>query len=142
MDFPQTGDAKMDTQELYRRGLAIRKEIFGTEAVEKRMQAVGDYGAPLQHIINAYAYGDVWARPGLERRIRSLVVLGMTAAINRPAEFKVHMNGALNNGCTPEEIREVCLLVALYCGVPASNDAHRIALETFAEKGIASPGKP
>jgi 4-carboxymuconolactone decarboxylase len=130
----------MDTQELYRRGLAIRKEIFGTEAVDKRMQAVGDYGAPLQHIVNAYAYGDVWARPGMERKIRSLVVLGMTAAINRPAEFKVHMNGALNNGCTPEEIREVCLLVALYCGVPASNDAHRIALETFAEKGIVAKG--
>lgn len=127
----------MDTQELYRRGLAIRKEIFGTEAVEKRMNAVGDYGAPLQHIVNAYAYGDIWARPGLERRIRSLVVLGMTAAINRPAEFKVHMNGALNNGCTKEEIREVLLLIALYCGIPASNDAHRIALETFAQKGIA-----
>ena len=127
----------MDTQELYMRGLAIRKEIFGTEAVEKRMNAVGEYGAPLQHIVNAYAYGDIWARPGLPRKIRSLVVLGMTAALNRPAEFEVHMNGALNNGCTPEEIREVLLLIALYCGIPASNDAHRIALETFAEKGIA-----
>ncbi|HEX9395620.1 MAG TPA: carboxymuconolactone decarboxylase family protein [Burkholderiales bacterium] len=127
----------MDTQELYRRGLAIRKEIFGNEAVEKRMAAVGDYGAPLQNFINAYAYGDLWARPGLERKTRSLVVLAMNAAINRPAEFKVHVNGALNNGCTPEEIREVLLLLALYCGVPASNDAHRIALETFAEKGIA-----
>jgi 4-carboxymuconolactone decarboxylase len=130
----------MYTQELYSRGLAIRKEIFGAQAVEKRMSAVGDYGAPLQNIVNAYAYGDIWARPGMERKIRSLVVLGMTAAINRPAEFKVHMNGALNNGCTPEEIREVCLMVALYCGIPASNDAHRIALETFAEKGIAGTG--
>jgi 4-carboxymuconolactone decarboxylase len=130
----------MDTQELYRRGLAIRKEIFGTEAVEKRMNAVGDYGAPLQNIVNSYAYGDIWARPAMERKIRSLVVLGMTAAINRPAEFKVHLNGALNNGCTPEEIREVCLMIALYCGIPASNDAHRIALETFAEKGIAGKG--
>jgi 4-carboxymuconolactone decarboxylase len=130
----------MDTQELYKRGLAVRKQIFGDAAVEKRMSAVGEYGAPLQHFINAYAYGDVWTRPGLANKIRSLVVLGMTAAINRPAEFKVHMNGALNNGCTPEEIREVCLLVALYCGVPASNDAHRIALETFAEKGIAAKG--
>jgi 4-carboxymuconolactone decarboxylase len=128
----------MDLQELYRRGLAIRKEIFGKEAVEKRMAAVGDYGAPLQNIINAYAYGDIWARPGLERRLRSLVVIGMTAALNRPAEFKVHVNGALNSGCTPDEIREVLLLIALYCGIPASNDAHRIALETFAERGVAS----
>jgi 4-carboxymuconolactone decarboxylase len=126
----------MDMQELYKRGLAIRKEIFGREAVEKRMAAVGEYGAPLQNIINAYAYGDIWARPGLERKMRSLVVLAMTAAINRPAEFKVHVSGALNNGCSPDEIREVLLLIALYCGIPASNDAHRIALETFAEKGI------
>jgi len=126
----------MDTQELYRRGLAIRKEIFGKEAVDKRMAAVGDYGAPLQNIVNAYAYGDIWARPGMERKTRSLIVLAMTAAINRPAEFKVHVNGALNNGCTREEIREVLLLIALYCGIPASNDAHRIALEIFAEKGI------
>jgi len=136
MLFPQIGDSTMDTQELYRRGLAIRKEIFGKEAVDKRMAAVGDYGAPLQNIVNAYAYGDIWARPGMERKTRSLIVLAMTAAINRPAEFKVHVNGALNNGCTQEEIREVLLLIALYCGIPASNDAHRIALETFAEKGI------
>jgi 4-carboxymuconolactone decarboxylase len=126
----------MDIQELYKRGLAIRKEIFGKEAVEKRMQAAGEYGAPLQNIVNAYAYGDIWARPGLERKMRSLVVLAMTAAINRPAEFKVHVSGALNNGCSTDEIREVLLLIALYCGIPASNDAHRIALETFAEKGI------
>ena len=76
----------MDTQELYKRGLAVRKEIFGSEAVEKRMRAVGEFGKPLQHMINATAYGDVWERPGLARRIRSLVVLGMTAAINRPAD--------------------------------------------------------
>jgi 4-carboxymuconolactone decarboxylase len=100
------------------------------------MGALGDFGAPLQNMINAYAYGDIWSRPGLERRIRSLVVLGMNAAINRAAEFKVHVNGALNNGCTPEEIREVCLMVALYAGIPAANDAHRIALETFRERSI------
>jgi len=126
----------MDTQELYRRGVAVRKQIFGAEAVEKRMSALGEFGAPLQEMINAYAYGDVWSRPGLDRKIRSLVVIGMNAAINRAAEFKVHVNGALNNGCTPEEIREVCLLVALYAGIPAANDAHRIALETFRDRGI------
>jgi 4-carboxymuconolactone decarboxylase len=126
----------MDTQELYRRGLAVRKQMFGAEAVEKRMGALGEFGAPLQHMINGYAYGDIWSRPGLERKARSLVVLGMNAAINRPAEFKVHVNGALNNGCTPDEIREVCLLVALYAGIPAANDAHRLALEVFRESGI------
>ena len=75
----------MDTQELYRRGVAVRKQIFGADAVEQRMGALGEFGAPLQHMINAYAYGDIWSRPGLERKIRSLVVLGMNAAINRAA---------------------------------------------------------
>ena len=126
----------MDTQELYRRGVAVRKQIFGSEAVEKRMGALGEFGAPLQHLINTYGYGDIWSRPDLDRRIRSLVVIGMNAAINRPAELKVHLNGAINNGCTPAEIREVCLLVALYAGIPAANDAHRIALEVFKERGI------
>jgi 4-carboxymuconolactone decarboxylase len=126
----------MDKQELYRRGLAVRKQMFGADAVDKRMGALGEFGAPLQQMINAYAYGEVWSRPGLERKIRSLVVLGMNAAINRAAEFKVHVNGALNNGCTVEEIREVCLLVALYAGIPAANDAHRLALEVFKERGI------
>jgi len=126
----------MDTKELYRRGIAVRKQMFGTEIVEKRMGALGKFGEPLQEMINAYAYGDVWSRPGMDQKVRSLVVLGMNAAINRAAEFRVHMNGALNNGCTPDEIREVCLLVALYAGIPASNDAHRIALEVFKERGI------
>lgn len=126
----------MDTQELYKRGLAVRKQIFGAEAVDKRMGALGEYGAPLQQMINAYAYGDVWSRPSLERKVRSLVVIGMNAAINRAAEFKVHVAGALNNGCTPEEIREVCLMVGLYAGIPAANDAHRLALEVFRERGM------
>ena len=85
----------MDTEELYRRGLAVRKQMFGAEVVEKRMAALGEYGEPLQHMINAWGYGHVWSRPGLERKVRSLVVLGMNAATNRPAEFKVHVNGAL-----------------------------------------------
>ena len=126
----------MDTQELYRRGVAVRKQIFGADAVDKRMSALGEFGAPLQQLINTYGYGEIWSRPGLERKMRSLVVLGMNAAINRAEEFKVHVAGALNNGCTPEEIREVCLLAALYAGIPAANDAHRLALEVFKERGI------
>lgn len=126
----------MDTQDLLKRGLTVRREIFGPEAVDKRMGALGEFGQPLQELINAYGYGDIWSRPGLERKVRSLVVIGMNAAINRPAEFKVHVAGALNNGCTPDEIREVCLTVALYAGIPAANDAHRIALEVFRERGL------
>jgi len=124
----------MDVKELYERGLALRRKLFGKEAVDRRMEALGDFGAPLQHIVNAYAYGDVWSRPGLALGTKSLAMLAMTAALNRPQEFRVHMNGALNNGCTPEEIREVLLLVALYCGIPAANEAHRIALEVINER--------
>ena len=123
----------MDLKDLYARGLALRQKMFGTAAVEKRMQAFGEFGAPLQHIINAYAYGDVWSRKELPDATRSLAMIGITAAINRPAELRVHVQGALANGCTPEQIREVLLLVTMYCGIPAANDAHRVAYEVIQE---------
>jgi len=125
----------MDTKELYERGLALRKEMFGSEAVEKRMAALGEFGQPLQNIINGYAYGDVWNRPELRRDVRSLVTIAIAAAINRPDELRVHVRGALANGCSREEIREVLLQVAMYCGIPASLQAHHVALEVFGEKG-------
>ena len=127
----------MDIRELYERGLKLRKKLFGDAAVEKRMNALGDFGEPLQNIVNAYAYGDVWQRPALPLKMKSLAMLGITAASNRPEEFRVHMNGALNNGCSPDEIREILLLVALYCGIPAANEAHRIAYETIKERTAA-----
>lgn len=121
----------MDTDELYERGLKLRKQMFGDAAVEQRMAALGDFGKPLQQIINGYAYGDVWSRKGLPGKTRSLAMVGMMAASNRPAELRVHLRGALANGCTPEEIREVLLLLALYCGIPAALEAHHAALEVF-----------
>lgn len=124
----------MDVSELYERGLKLRQQLFGNKAVEERMNALGEFGKPLQNIVNAYAYGDIWSRPSLPLKIKSLAMLGITAAINRPQEFRVHMNGAVNNGCTPEEIREILLLVALYCGIPAANEAHRIAYETINDR--------
>ncbi len=122
----------MDTEELYKRGLKLRKQMFGSAAVDQRMAALGDFGEPLQQIINGYAYGDVWSRPGLPRKMRSLAMVGMMAASNRPAELRVHLRGALANGCTSTEIREILLLVALYCGIPASLEAHQATLEVFA----------
>ena len=124
----------MDTRELADRGLKLRKELFGNEAVEKRMSAFGEFGEPLQHIINAYAYGDVWSRPGLSMATKSLAMIAMMAAANRGAELRVHLKGALQNGCTPEEIREILLLVALYCGIPAANEAHRAAMDVMQEE--------
>ena len=125
----------MDTQELHDRGLKLRRELFGAEAVEQRTRALGDFGAPLQHIINAYAYGDVWSRPGLPLATKSLAMIAMMAAAGKPAELRVHLKGALKNGCTAEEIREILLLVALYCGIPAANEGHRIALDVLRARG-------
>lgn len=122
----------MDLEQLRERGLALRKRIFGDAAVEKRMTALGEFGAPLQAMINGYAYGDLWHRPGLAPKARSLVMVAMMAAVGRPNELRVHIKGALTHGCTAEEIREVLLHVALYCGLPASIEAHQIAVEELA----------
>jgi 4-carboxymuconolactone decarboxylase len=125
----------MDTADLAAKGLKLRKELFGEKAVEQRMTALGEFGEPLQHIINAYAYGDIWSRPGLPMSTKSLAMIAMMAAAGKPAELRVHINGALANGCTPEEIREILLLVALYCGIPTANEAHRAAVEVMRERG-------
>ena len=121
----------VDTGELNARGLLRRKTMFGEAEVEKRMSAAGDFGAPLQAIINGYVYGDVWERTGLSDDIRSLVMLAITAASNRPAEFRVHAKGALANGCTREQVQDVLLLIAMYCGIPAAIEPNQIAAEIF-----------
>ena len=126
----------MDTRDLAEKGLKLRKEMVGAAAVEQRMSTLGEFGAPLQHIINAYAYGDIWSRPGLPMATKSLAMIAMMAAAARPAELRVHLKGALKNGCTPEEIREILLLVALYCGIPAANEAHKAAVEVLKEAGL------
>jgi 4-carboxymuconolactone decarboxylase len=123
----------MDVEELHARGLKLRKELFGAAAVEGRMQAFGPFGEPLQNIVNAYAYGDVWSRSALPLATKSLAMIGMMAAANRPTELRVHLTGALNNGCTAEQIQEILLLVAMYCGLPAAIEAHRVAIEVMAE---------
>jgi 4-carboxymuconolactone decarboxylase len=123
----------MDTQELHDRGLALRVELFGREAVEKRSNAFGEFGKPLQHIINAYAYGDVWSRSALPLAVKSLAMVAMMAAAGHTGELRVHLKGALKNGCRVQEIQEILLLVTLYCGIPAANEAHRVAAEVLAE---------
>jgi 4-carboxymuconolactone decarboxylase len=132
----------VDTGELNARGLSRRKKMFGEAAVETRMAAAGDFGAPLQAIINGYVYGDVWERTGLPDDIRSLVMLAITAASGRPTEFRVHAKGALANGCTREQVQDVLLLIAMYCGIPAAIEPNQIAAEVFgkdAPTGAAGP---
>jgi 4-carboxymuconolactone decarboxylase len=124
----------MSEPDQYERGLKLRTEMFGREAVGQRMAAFGDFGKPLQHIINAYAYGDVWSRTALAPETKSLAMIAMMAAAGHNNELRVHLKGALKNGCTAEQIQEVLLLLTLYCGIPAGNDAHRIASEVLSEQ--------
>ena len=124
----------MDEKDLYERGLKLRVAMFGRETVDKRMNAFGEFGKPLQHIINAYAYGDVWQRSALPAATKSLVMVAMMAAAGQPNELRVHLKGAVKNGCTEAQIQEVLLLLTMYCGIPAANEAHRIAAEVLGEK--------
>ena len=123
----------MNENDQHDRGLKLRTEMFGREAVEQRMNAFGEFGKPLQHIINAYAYGDVWSRTALPLPTKSLVMVAMMAAAGHQKELGVHIHGALKNGCSAEQLQEVLLLLALYCGIPAANEAHRIAAEILRE---------
>jgi 4-carboxymuconolactone decarboxylase len=126
----------MDIQEQHDQGLKLRVELFGKDAVEKRSNAFGEFGKPLQHIINAYAYGDVWSRSALPPATKSLAMIAMMAAAGHPNELRVHLKGALKNGCSAEQIQEILLLVTLYCGIPAANEAHRVAAEVLREEKL------
>jgi 4-carboxymuconolactone decarboxylase len=127
----------MDTRDLADKGLQLRQEMFGKDAVEQRMKAFGAFGEPLQNIINAYAYGDVWSRDALPLATKSLAMIAMMAAVGRGNELRVHVQGALTNGCTAEQIQEILLLVAMYCGIPLANEAHRVAVDVLKESGAA-----
>ena len=123
----------MPDEQMHETGMSIRKEIFGADVVDKRMTSAGEFGAPLQRLINQYAYGEIWGREAIPRKMRSLLAIVMMCAANRPHELRIHLRGAITNGCTQDEIREALLQVAIYCGIPASLDAHNIAMEVFAE---------
>ena len=122
-------------KELFDKGLDIRREVLGADYVNKALAtAMADpLMAPLQELVTQYCWGEIWGRPGLERRTRSMINLAMLTALNRPHEVKIHLRGALNNGVSREEIVEVLLQTMIYCGVPAAIDSFRIAKEVFAE---------
>ena len=123
-------------KEMYEKGLKIRREVLGAEFVDNAIASADDFNRPLQEIVTQYCWGEIWGRPGLDRRTRSIINLAMISALNRQHEVKMHVKGALNNGLTKEEIREVFLQVAIYCGVPAGVDSFRTAKEVFTELGI------
>jgi 4-carboxymuconolactone decarboxylase len=122
----------MDKQ-TFERGLEIRKSVLGAAFVEHALQTADDFNRPLQELVTEYCWGAVWGREGLSKKTRSMLNLAMISALNRPHELKVHVAGALKNGVTRDEIREVFLQVAIYCGVPAAVDAFRTAREVFAQ---------
>ena len=121
---------------LYEAGLKTRTEVLGKEYVDNAFKSADAFNLPFQEFITEYAWGGVWTRPGLDRKTRSFLNLGMLAALNRPHEIKIHVRGALNNGLTKEEIAEVFFQVAIYCGVPAALDAIRVAKEVFKEMEV------
>ncbi len=121
------------SKELWDKGLAVRKEVLGAEYVERQLKTADDFVMPMQELVTQSCWGWLWTRPQLPRKMRSLVNLGMLSALNRPNEFKTHVRGALTNGCSREEIREVLLQVAVYCGMPAGVEAFRLAREAIKE---------
>jgi len=123
-------------RETFEKGLAIRRAVLGADYVDKAMSTADDFNRPMQELTTQYCWGEIWGRPGLDRRTRSIINLAMISALNRPHEIKAHVKGALNNGLTKDDIREVFLQVAIYCGVPAGVDSFRAAQEVFKEMGI------
>ena len=126
------------SKEVFDRGLEIRKSVLGAEFVEKSFAAADDFNMPMQELTTEYCWGAIWGRDGLPRKTRSMLNLAMLSALNRPHELKMHIKGALRNGVTKEEIREVLLQVAIYCGIPAGVDGFRVAREAFAEEAKAA----
>jgi len=117
-------------------GLKTRREVLGAEYVDKSMATVDDFNRPFVELLNSYCWNDIWNRPGLDRKTRSMLNLTMLSALGRSHELKLHINGALNNGVTKEQIREVFLQVACYCGVPAAVESFRCAKEVFKDRGV------
>jgi 4-carboxymuconolactone decarboxylase len=117
----------------FEKGLQIRRTVLGNEYVDKAIAQMDELSRPLQELVTEYCWGTIWTRPRLPRKIRSMITLAMLTALNRPHELKIHIRGALNNGCTKEEIGEVLLQTAIYCGVPAAVDSFRSMREVFAQ---------
>jgi 4-carboxymuconolactone decarboxylase len=118
----------------YERGMEVRREVLGDEHVDRAIARTTDFTADFQDLITRYAWGEIWTRPGLDRRTRSCITLTALVAGGREHELAMHIRAALRNGLTPDEIKEVLLQTAVYCGVPAANSAFAIAQEVLAEE--------
>jgi|SRR6202158_2808735 4-carboxymuconolactone decarboxylase len=123
----------MDERQRYEQGLKVRREVLGDAHVDKSLQNRNAFNEDFQELITRYAWGEIWSRPGLPRKTRSMITLAMMVALNRTEEFRLHLRAAFNNGVTREEIKEVLLQTAIYSGVPAANHAFHVAQEILDE---------
>jgi len=123
------------SEERFERGLAKRRRVLGTEYVDQSMRNADSFNQPLQELVTEYCWGNVWQREGLSDRDRSMINLAMITALNRPHELRLHVRGAINNGVSVDEIREVLMQTAVYCGIPAAIDAFRQARDVLSEMG-------
>jgi len=126
----------MNERQRHKQGMKVRKEVLGKAHVERAEARKNEFNGVFQDLITRYAWGEIWSRPGLPRRTRSMITLAMMVALNRTEELRLHLRGAANNGVTRKEIQEVLLQAAIYCGVPAANHAFQVAEEVFAETGM------
>ena len=127
---------KRNHKERHEAGLKTRREVLGAGYVDKSMAAVDDFNREFTDLLNTYCWNDIWNRPGLDRKTRSMLNLAMLSALGKEHELKLHLNGALNNGLSKDQIKEVLLQVAIYCGVPAAVVSFRCAREVFKERGV------
>lgn len=119
----------------YEKGMSVRREVLGDEYVDNAIKAATDFTKPLQDLVTENCWGELWTRDTISKKTRSLVTIAILAALKAPAELKLHVRGALRNGCTIEEIREVLLQATVYCGVPAGIDAFRAAKDIIEDLG-------
>ncbi len=125
----------MDERKRYKKGMKLRRAVLGAVHVDHARAKENSFNAPFQDLITRYAWGEIWTRPGLPRKTRSLITIAMMVAMNRAEELRLHLHAAANNGVTRKEIQEVLLQAAIYCGVSAANTAFHLAEEVFAETG-------
>ena len=131
----------MDDTDRYNAGMQVRRAVLGEAHVDRSLTKINSFNGEFHNLITRYAWGEIWTRPGLDRKTRSCMTLSMMIALNRPDEFKLHVKAAFNNGLTREDIKEVILQAAIYCGVPAANSAVHQAEEVFAQMEKEAAGK-
>lgn len=123
-------------QEQRQKGRQILGEVIGKEYLARRDASTNDFNRPLREFSETYAFGDIWARPGIPRKVRSMLCMAMLTALGKPEELKLHVNSAINNGCTLEEIQEVLYQTVAYCGIPATIEAFKVAEAVLKERGV------